>query len=96
LQQAGLNSYEVLAAATVNAAKALKLDKEIGSIDSNYQADFVYTASNPIEQLSVLKQPDAVIKKGVWYSKAELKALRDKAIEQRSLWDELWVLAEAL
>lgn len=96
LQDAGISAYDVLAAATINPAKALNLDQKMGKIAANYQADFIYSVSSPILNLSVLKEPAAVIKKGHWYSREMLKAMRDKAIEERSFWEELSVLFEAM
>ena len=96
LTEAGLSNFEVLAAATINPAKALKLDKEMGKISENYNADFIYSAANPVLNLSVLKNPLAVIKNGHWYSRKALKAMRTEAIESRSFWEEFSVLFEAL
>ncbi|NVK55503.1 MAG: amidohydrolase family protein [Alteromonadaceae bacterium] len=96
MHQAGLSVYEVLAAATINPAKALNLHNEIGKIAENYAADFIYSTANPVEEMSVLTYPDAVIKKGVWYSKEQLTALRENAIESRSVWAELSTLIKAL
>lgn len=96
LEESGISTFDVLAAATINPAKALKLDSEIGKVSANYNADFIYSSSNPINDLSVLKEPDAVIKNGHWYSREILNAMRDEAIESRSLWEELNVLLEAM
>lgn len=96
LEDAGLNVYDVLAAATINPAKALKLDNEIGNIAINYKADFIYSFVSPIADLSVLTKPEAVIKSGHWYSKKALNTMRKKAIENRSFWEELFVLFEAI
>jgi imidazolonepropionase-like amidohydrolase len=96
LEQAGLSAFEVLTAATLNPAKALNLDHQIGKISENYKADFIYSYANPIQNLSVLKEPEAVIKQGYWYSREALNAMKDEAIESRSFWDEFLVLYEAL
>jgi imidazolonepropionase-like amidohydrolase len=96
LQEAGISAYDVLAAATINPAKALKLDQKVGKIAANYQADFIYSVSSPILNLSVLKEPAVVIKNGHWYSRETLNAMRDNAIESRSVWEELSVLFEAM
>ncbi|NMP14795.1 amidohydrolase family protein [Thalassotalea sp. Y01] len=96
LQQAGLTSYEVLQAATINPAKALNMANEIGTIAPKYRADFIYSKSNPIEDLSVLQEPDAVVKSGNWYSQQQLQQIRNQAIESRSMWQEFWVLFDAL
>lgn len=96
LEEAGMSKYDVLAAATINAAKALQMQNKIGKIDEHYTADFIYTKNNPLLDLSVLKNPDAVTKRGHWYSSAELTKMRDDAIEGRSFWGELLTLMEAL
>jgi hypothetical protein len=96
LQESGIGAYNVLAAATINPAKALNLQNKMGMIAENYNADFIYSSLNPIVDLSVLQEPDAVIKNGRWYSKDTLKTMRDKAIEDRSFWEEFSVLLEGL
>ncbi|MGK0305070.1 MAG: imidazolonepropionase-like amidohydrolase [Gammaproteobacteria bacterium] len=94
--ESGLDAFDVLAAATINPAKALKLDDQVGKIVENYNADFIFSKANPVNDLSVLEMPDAVVKNGYYYSKQTLKKLRDKAIESRSFWDELTTLFQAL
>lgn len=96
LYEAGINHFDVLAAATINPAKALKLDTQIGRIAVNYYADFIFSDDNPIQNLSVLKTPIAVIKRGHWYSQEKLKQMRDEAIDNRSFWQELTTIFEAL
>ncbi len=96
LFESGLDAFDVLAAATINPAKALNLDKQIGSILENYQADFIFSTTNPLNDLSVLKTPEAVVKNGVFYSSTILKELRENAIASRSVWEELVTLFEAL
>ena len=96
LEKAGLSSFEVLAAATINPAKALKLDHQMGKITEGLKADFIYSATNPIHDLSVLTEPEAVIKNGHWYSRGILNKMKDMAIESRSFWQEFFVLFEAM
>lgn len=96
LEKSGLNPFEVLAASTINPARALNLDKEMGKVSKNYNADFIYTTSNPITNLSVLMESEAVIKNGHWYSREKLNAMKGDAIESRSVWEEFFVLFEAI
>lgn len=96
MHEAGIPAIDVLRAATVNPAKALKLDTTLGQIDVGFAADFVYSVNNPLDDLSVLSTPDAVTKQGNWYSAERLKALREAAIEDRSFWAEITDLYEAL
>ena len=94
--ESGLPAFDVLAAATINPAKALNLDHQIGQIIENYNADFILSKTNPIEDLSVLESPAAVVKNGVYYSQETLVSLRTDAIESRSFWQELFTLYEAM
>ena len=95
LQEAGLDSYSALAAATTNAARALSREREMARIAPGYMADFIYTLEDPIEDLSILVEPAAVVKSGNWYSRAELEQVRSEAISNRSLWEEMVSLMEA-
>ncbi|WP_100643722.1 amidohydrolase family protein [Alteromonas facilis] len=95
-QQAGIDAFSTLQAATLNAAKALGLEDEVGQVTAGRNADFIFTHANPIQDLSVLKTPDAVVKNGKWYSQQKLQNMRQSAIDERSLWDEFLALAEAL
>ena len=46
----GLTPSEAIAGMTINAAKALKLDQSIGSIEKNKQADFAtWNVNSPAE-----------------------------------------------
>ncbi|WP_371189218.1 amidohydrolase family protein [Thalassotalea maritima] len=96
MHESGLSNFDVLAAATINPAKALKLDKQIGKIAQAFNADFIYTKNNPIEDLATLKHPVAVVKNGFWYASHELNRMRDEAIEKRSVWQEATTLYQAL
>ena len=44
-----MNSYDVLTMATINGAKALGLEKEIGSLEENKKADIIILDLNNIE-----------------------------------------------
>lgn len=48
LAQAGLTPIQVLQAATINAARALKKDEELGSIEAGKLADLVILSSSPL------------------------------------------------
>ena len=96
LEKAGLSTFDVLTAATINPAKALGLDHQTGKIYKGYKADFIYSPSNPTLDLSVLSEPTAVIKHGHWYSRETLNAMKDEAIKSRSFWEELLVIFEAM
>lgn len=89
MQQAGLPTIAVLRAATINAAKALGKEAELGQVAVGYNADVILSEHNPLENLITLQNPDAVVKRGRLFSKAELQQLREKAIDERSFWQEM-------
>lgn len=54
LQEAGFHPLEVLQSATINGAKLLGLEKEVGSIELGKKADLVIVNENPLENFKVL------------------------------------------
>jgi predicted amidohydrolase YtcJ len=54
LQEAGFHPLEVLRAATLNGAEALRMDDRIGSIRPGKYADLVVTEFNPLQNFKVL------------------------------------------
>jgi hypothetical protein len=54
LREAGFHPLEVLTAATLNGAEALKADDRIGSIEPGKLADLVVLRENPLANLKVL------------------------------------------
>lgn len=79
MRDAGLSSMTVLRAATINAAKSLGVDDDYGSISEGKVADAIITSSNPLEDLGVMQNPQAVVKNGQWISSHELAELRQSA-----------------
>ena len=64
---AGMPTMFVIQAATVNAAKLLRHDKDLGSIASGKIADVVAVPGNPLDDISLMKQVSFVMKDGVVY-----------------------------
>ena len=60
LREAGFHPLEVIRAATLNGAEALKLDDQIGSIEVGKLADMVLVEANPLENLKVLYGTGAI------------------------------------
>jgi len=77
--QAGIPNFEILKAATINAAKALKVQDRYGSIEVGKVADLVLLSRNPLNDISSLKDPYAVIKNGQWLSGETLEQLKVSA-----------------
>jgi len=94
--EAGIDSFSILKAATYNAAKALKLEKQIGQIKAGFYADFILSDQDPTKDLQQLKMPQAVSKRGLWLNKDDLEQLRSEAKNSKSLWPELRIYSEML
>lgn len=64
LARSGLTPMQILQIATLNAARELGLEKQIGSIEVGKQADLAIVAANPLQSVEYLDRIDMVIKKG--------------------------------
>jgi hypothetical protein len=60
LREAGFHPLEVIRAATLNGAEALKMDKQIGSIEIGKLADFVVVEENPLANFKALYGTGAI------------------------------------
>ncbi len=64
MSKCGMPNDEVLRCATLNAAKMLRLDDKIGSIEKGKIADIVILKGNPVEDISAVKKVSMVIQSG--------------------------------
>jgi imidazolonepropionase-like amidohydrolase len=81
LAQAGLTPVQVIQAATINAARALKKDKELGSIEAGKFADIVILNSSPLIDIRNTSNIDGVM-------------IRGRLVDRKAL-DEMLMQAEA-
>lgn len=72
MQEAGLTPLQVLRSATTNAAKALRMENDVGSIAVGRLADLVILDADPLADLGNLSHAHRVLKGGVVYDPAEL------------------------
>jgi len=63
----GLTPLQSLQAGTVNAAKLLGWDGQIGVLKAGYRADVIAVAGDPLEDISALQHVVFVMKGGVIY-----------------------------
>jgi Amidohydrolase family len=86
LEAAGLSRYQVLAAATHTPGELIRRSipdsESFGTITVGNRADLVLTASNPLEDLSMLRKPLGVMAGGKWYSQADLQALLSQVAKE--------------
>lgn len=78
LSQAGLSNFDVLKSATIDAAKCLDKEKEIGTIEPGKKADLIITKSNPLKDLQTISNHAGVIKSGIYYSREKCDDILDK------------------
>jgi hypothetical protein len=64
MQAAGLNSWELLQASTINVARAVNQQKDWGSITKNKWANMVLLNANPLDSLVNWKKISLVINRG--------------------------------
>jgi hypothetical protein len=75
LLASGLSPYEVMRSAMVVPAAFLGKTKEFGRIVAGQRADLLLVASNPLENLAVLKRPIGVMVRGRWLPRQKLDEL---------------------
>ncbi|MCB0278566.1 MAG: amidohydrolase family protein [Calditrichaeota bacterium] len=87
----GMNRFEVLKTATINAAHALGKATEFGTIEIGKRADLILLDRNPLDDLMSFYDDKAVMLRGNWFDKERLKSIMDKVrnIYQSDLTNDL-------
>ncbi len=70
--QAGIPPAQVLQDATLNAAKIMSMDKDLGSITPGKLADLTLVDGDPTKNISDIRKTTVVVKDGVLYYPNEL------------------------
>jgi imidazolonepropionase-like amidohydrolase len=86
-QDAGLKPIDILRAATINGARFLKKDKEMGSIDVGKRADLVILDSNPLENINATTRISGVFTKSSYLGRADLDKILADARETKERLD---------
>lgn len=60
----GMTPLQALQSATINSAKLLKMDDQLGQIKSGFLADIIAVKGNPLENIAVLEDVQFVMKDG--------------------------------
>jgi enamidase len=71
---AGFTPLEAISIATLNGAKYLRRDKQVGSLAMGKQADLVVIDGNPAAAIGDIRKVETVFKQGVGYDPAKLIA----------------------
>ena len=70
--EAGLESMDILKAATINGAYAIGRSDLLGSIEPGKLADFIVLDTNPLDDISSVRKVHRVIKEGIIYEPDDL------------------------
>jgi imidazolonepropionase-like amidohydrolase len=71
-KKAGLTNYQILKCATYNAAVHFKQQKNWGSVEVGKMANLLLLNANPLENIDNIKQLEATLLNGKYYSQKEL------------------------
>lgn len=74
LQESGLTPSQVVRAATIEPAVAMRRAAEFGTIAPGMRADLVLLSANPLEDVSAYQTNEGVMARGRWYDRAALDA----------------------
>ncbi|HSF38884.1 MAG TPA: amidohydrolase family protein [Thermoanaerobaculia bacterium] len=90
LEKNGLSPLDVLRAATINAARALEQEDELGTLAPGKRADLVLLAADPLASLANLRHPAGVMVRGLWLDRKALDEMlgRLEEIYRRSAADK--------
>ena len=72
--EAGLSPLRALRAATLDAARFLGLDAELGTLEAGKKADLVVVSGDPLASVDALREPLAVVADGAWWPVEALRA----------------------
>ncbi|MGA8143425.1 MAG: amidohydrolase family protein [Candidatus Acidiferrales bacterium] len=70
--QAGFTPMEAIQAATIVPARAMGIDKEVGTVEAGKRADLVILGANPLDSIHNIRTAEFVITNGTMYNCAEL------------------------
>ncbi|MGV6852167.1 MAG: amidohydrolase family protein [bacterium] len=88
LSQGGMSNKNVLRAATLDGAKALGYDKEIGSLENGKLADLIVLESNPLENIRMTEHIAYVMVNGDLYSVPGLNQITPEPKSREAFWFE--------
>jgi len=93
---AGLSPYEVLQAATVNAADALGAPGEFGAITPGQRADLVLLSDNPLVDITNIRLQEGVMLRGKWFNRQQLDTMLEELSRSYNPTLIDWMLPTAL
>jgi imidazolonepropionase-like amidohydrolase len=88
LQQGGMTNLEAIRSATINGARALGLDQDLGSIERGKLADLVVLDRNPLENIRHSEAIHMVMMNGRLYDAKTLNEIGNHPKERGKLYWE--------
>ncbi len=70
--QAGFTPMEAIQAATIVPARAMRVDKELGTIEAGKRGDLIVIHGDPLQDIHNTRNVESVVTNGVMYNTAEL------------------------
>lgn len=67
MHEAGMPAMQAIQTATINAARLLRIDDKLGSVEAGKLADLVAVPGNPLQDIELMGQVSFVMKDGVIY-----------------------------
>lgn len=86
-QQAGMQSADILRAATINGARFMHQSADYGSVATGKKADLLLLKQNPLLDISASRQLQTLVYQGKIYDRAALDLLLQQAAAQKQQLD---------
>jgi imidazolonepropionase-like amidohydrolase len=74
MQDLGIPPLDIIKAATLNGARIVSMEDELGTVEAGKLADFVILEADPLADIANTQAIEAVVKAGRYYPQAELVA----------------------